>query len=199
MMSARDPRGVRIRVLGLKVRSGFATGVIVDGQRDSWKIDRRLQVPLTAGDEHYARFPFHPLVDIAGGAGEEQSRRFVERIEAAAGRSLDSLLPNLAPLHHAVIVAGSLTDPERVGNPHMRVHAREGQLFRRVVADGLARQGISCACVSEKNVEELCAVALGVEVAHLRAMLTGAGRGLIKPWRREEKLALSAALWKLPS
>lgn len=138
-------------------------------------------------------------MDIAGQAGEEQSRRFVERIEAAAGRSLDSLLPTIAPLHYAVIVAGSLSDPERVANPHMRVHAREGQLFRRVAAEGLARQGISCDCVTEKNVEELCAMALGVEVAPLLALLAGAGRGLIKPWRRDEKLALSAALWKLSS
>jgi hypothetical protein len=188
-----------MRVLGLKVRSGFAIGVIVDGHRAAWKLERRLDVLLTAGDEHFARFPFHPLVDLGGDVGEAESRRFVSRVEDAAGKSLSALLPAIAPLAHAVVVAGSLIDPDAVGNPHMRVHAREGQLYRRLVCEALARHGVGCTCVSEKKVLAVAAQALGVEVPDLLARLTRAGRGIVKPWRRDEKLAASGALWKLPA
>ena len=186
-----------MRVLGLKVRSGFAIGVIVDGRSSSWKIERRLDATLTAGEEHYARFPFHPLVDIGGEAGAAESRRCVAVVETAARRALDALLPTVAPLAHAVVVAASLTSPEKVANPHMRVHAREGELYRRVVCEALARQGIATTCVSEKTVHALSAQALGIDTGELIARITAAGRGAIKPWRSDEKFACAAALSQL--
>ena len=154
---------------------------------------------MTAGEAHYARFPFHPLVDLGGEAGAAESRRYVSMVEDAARRSLDALLPGIVPLSHAVIVAGSLIDPERVGNPHMRVHAREGELYRRMVREALARHGIANDSVSEKDVHALTAGVLGIGERELLAMLTGAGRGTVKPWRSDEKFAASGALWKLPS
>lgn len=187
-----------MRVLGLKVRSGFGIGIIVGGRRATWKIERRLEVPLTAGNAHYARFPFHPLVDIGGAAGDAESQRYVSMVENAAKASLAALLPTIAPLAHAVIVAGSLIDPDRIANPHMQVHAREGELYRRLVREAFVQHGVANDSVVEKHVHALTAGALGIGEKELLAMLTAAGRGVVKPWRSDEKLAASAALWKLP-
>ena len=56
-------------------------------------------------------------------------------------RHYRTLSPDIAGVG---IVVGSLIDPARIGNDHIRIHALEGQLFRGVVAQAAARAKLAC-------------------------------------------------------
>ena len=184
-----------VRIIGLRVRSGFAVGVLLLGDVAAWRVERRMDLPLTRGQGEYARFPFHPLIDLDAVAGAAVSEQALCDVRSA-GRALDEVLGSLLPLDGAAIVAGSLLAPEKIANPHMRTHAKEGQLFRTVLSEALARAGIAATVTGEKRVRAQAAEALKVSETDLLRAVTGAGRGT-KPWRSDEKLATFGALCKL--
>jgi hypothetical protein len=186
-----------MRVLGLKVRTGFAVGVIVAGRRSDWRLEGRLELKLCEGED--SRFPFHPLIELPPPEGSRVSRRLVAGVERAAERYVGTALKDRPSLTAAAIAVGSLTDPDRISSPHMRVHAREGELYRSVLARELKRQGIESEFIEEKTLRPLAAAALGVDAAEVLGVVTRQARGQIKPWRADEKHAVLAALWKLPA
>jgi hypothetical protein len=169
---------------------------LVQGDAAAWRVERRIDLPLTLGRGAYARFPFHPLIDMDAVAGASASEQALSDVRSA-GNALDLFLVKLKPLDRAVIVAGSLLAPEKIANPHMRTHAKEGQLFRTVLSEALQRNGIGSALTGEKQVRAQAAEALGIPEVHVLRAVTAAGRGT-KPWRADEKLATFGALWKLP-
>jgi len=95
------------------------------------------------------------------------------------------------------MVVGSVIDPDSLGNPHVRVHALEGKLFRDVVAAALAEQGIDCGVLVERDAYTKVATAASTQEQRLRTQIAALGQGRIKPWRSEEKLATLAAWWQL--
>lgn len=50
----------------------------------------------------------------------------------------------------AGLVVGSLIEPERIANQHMRAHALEGRLFRTVLAEGLEARGLRVVLLRDK-------------------------------------------------
>ena len=100
-------------------------------------------------------------------------------------------------IDHWVVVVGSVIDPDSLGNPHVRVHALEGKLFREVVAEALEEQGIECGVLIERDAYAKVAADVSATEQKLRAEIAALGQGLIKPWRSEEKLATLAARWQL--
>src|SRR5207302_8235184 len=72
--------------------------------------------------------------------------RLLASINAYSQRSLAALLNRygtISPsLPEAGLVVGSDCDPTTIANPHIRVHAAEGRLFRTVVEQALAHNGI---------------------------------------------------------
>jgi len=95
------------------------------------------------------------------------------------------------------MVVGSVIDPDSLGNPHVRVHALEGKLFREVVAAALAERGIDCAVLVERDAYAKVAADASTPEQQLRTQIAALGKARIKPWRSEEKLATLAAWWKL--
>ena len=51
----------------------------------------------------------------------------------------------------AGVVVGSLIDPAGIANDHIRIHALEGQLFRRVVEDAAARSRLACSTWRDRD------------------------------------------------
>ncbi len=62
----------------------------------------------------------------------------------------------------AALVVGSLTDPHTIRHPHTRAHGLEGQLFRMVLADALRGGGISSTFLSDRDIYQQAATALGL-------------------------------------
>jgi hypothetical protein len=74
---------------------------------------------------------------------------------------------------------------------------QEGQLFRTVVACALERQHIAYRFLLGSEALAEAAKVHGCAPERLREMVAANGRGVVQPWRADEKLAALGALWEL--
>ena len=93
----------------------------------------------------------------------------------------------------AGIVGAKDRDLARIGNYHIRAHAAEGVLFRRVLDLAADANGLSRRTFPDREFEELSKTELGVQHAVVKGMLNDLGRSLAPPWRTDEKQAATAA------
>jgi hypothetical protein len=115
--------------------------------------------------------------------------RLVKLVERFAHRSVARLLADYRAAGYRVrgagIVVGSVIDPARIANDHIRAHAEEGRLFRSVVEQGLRKARVPVRVLVEKE--------LWVRRALLKQRVTALGERVEGPWRAEEKAAAFAA------
>jgi hypothetical protein len=121
----------------------------------------------------------------------------IQRASRAGSRATNARPKGSRSKQHARLraglVVGSVIDPERVGNPHIRAHANEGQLFRTVLEDALRSHGIDCNIIVEKQLAAQAAAALGRRDGDITRVLAAFGKTLGSPWRADEKAAATAA------
>lgn len=143
-----------------------------------------------------ARQPYHAGFGTARSSGRELSA-LVASVKQFGRRSLADLFRAYQEAGHRLngvgMVVGSLVDPERIANAHIRIHALEGRLFRQVVEDGAARSSLTCCVWRERDLYSSAAgifmqpePAVRTRVAELREKVDG-------PWRAEQKAAALAA------
>ena len=170
-------------VLGIRPKTGSATVVLLSGTRARpILLDSRVIV-LCDPDEEHSRQPYHATFGV-----EQTDRaiiaRLVKGVERISRNALRSLLREYEKQgqrpQRAVVVASSLTDPASIANQHMRAHASEGALYRRVVSEGLERAGLRMSVVLQREIR-----------ISRRIALLGADA---PRWRAEEKVAAAAAL-----
>jgi hypothetical protein len=186
--------------LGFRVKSGYAVAVVLTGSRRAPVAIRRCIVELSDPDVVETRQPYH------NGFGKEQAdareiARRITIIKRSATRSVEDFVREARSGTKAAgnagvaagLVVGSVIDPQQVGNPHIRAHASEGQLFRTVVEDALH----ACGVLSTVFVEKHLAVTAPRELRHsedtIRQTVASFGKSLQGPWRADEKAAAIAA------
>src|SRR4051812_8368454 len=121
-----------MRTIGFQVKSGFAIAVVVDGPAASPIAVARRVVELHDPTAKDTKQPFHSK----RGEAEEDPKAIARRtalIEKAAAESVKALLIEAPGATRANLVVGSVIDPAKVGNQHIRAHANEGRLFRTVL------------------------------------------------------------------
>lgn len=181
-----------MRTIGFRVKSGFAIAVVVDGPSASPVAVARRVVDLHDPAVRETRQPFHSK----RGEAEEDQKTIARRtalIEKAAAQSVKALLAEAPGAVRASLVVGSVIDPAKVGNQHIRAHANEGRLFRTVLEQALAARGIVCSVVVDKHLAEAARKRLRRTDAEIARMMTAFGETLGRPWRGEEKAAATAA------
>jgi hypothetical protein len=186
-----------MKAIGLKIKSGFAIAAIVQRSADGSVIEAVRKIPLSSDDLPQSRFPYHPTIELAERQGAALSAKAVKEVRRVAAQEMRKVLEEFDGIEHAAMVVGSVIDPDSLGNPHVRVHALEGKLFREVVADALQKRGIECGVLVERDAYAKAAPTLASTEPNLRAEIAALGHGRIKPWRAEEKLATLAAVWSM--
>jgi hypothetical protein len=186
-----------MKAIGLKIKSGFAIAAIVERSKDGCVIEAVRKVPLSSEDLPQSRFPYHPTIELPERQGAALSDHAVEEVRRVAAQEMRKVLEEFDGIERAAMVVGSVIDPDSLGNPHVRVHALEGKLFREVVAEALQTHGIDCGVLVERDAYAKAAPALTSTEPNLRSDIAALGHGRIKPWRAEEKLATLAALWAM--
>jgi hypothetical protein len=183
--------------LGFRVKSGYAIGVALRGPATAPTAVSRHTVELSDPDLVETRQPFHHGF-YTHEVDERQVAKRVGIVERCAKRSIAALLEGEQlggyRCRGARLVVGSVIDPAKVGNPHIRAHASEGQLFRSVLESALRSHGIDCGVIVEKQLKAQVAAGLKRADADIRNVIAGFGRALGGPWRADEKAA-SAAAW----
>lgn len=96
-------------------------------------------------------------------------------------------------LSGAGLVVGSLIDPDRIANAHIRIHALEGRLFRGVIESAADAAHLQSWIWRERDLYGFAAEHLRRPERVVRTTLTALGRTTGGPWRAEDKSAALAA------
>jgi len=182
--------------IGFRVKSGWATAVLVAGPAKAPRVLDRRRVELSDPAVPKSRQPFHAGLHLAH-SDPAPVTRLIRIVTRYARRSLAQLVREYRSAGHGLrgvgVVVGSEIDPARIANPHIRAHAAEGALFRTVVLDAARRSGLRASVVLERDVYETAAHVLGRPQQQVRRAATELGRGIIRPWSADEKTATVAA------
>jgi len=192
----------RRTALGLRIKSGWAMAVLVAGPARSPTVLDRRRVELSDPARPRTRQPYH-----AGFGTAQTSQAVIARlarvIERCAARSLAVLVREYGRRgvrpRAAGLVVGSLIDPNRIANPHIRAHALEGALFRRVAVEGLAGLRIGSTVVVEREVYGAAARASRITERQLKGRVAELAGQVSGRWRSEEKTAAAVACLALAS
>jgi hypothetical protein len=182
--------------IGLTVKSGWASAVLLVGSATSPRVVDSRRVDLSDPAVPESRQPYHAGFGTARVAGAELSR-LVGEVERFGRRSVKEAIRHYRAAGHdlrgAGVVVGSLTDPDRIANDHIRIHTLEGRLFRTVVEDAAARSRLRCSIWRERDLYGVAAGTFKQSEQALRSTLADIGRGVAGSWRAEEKMAALAA------
>ena len=180
--------------LGFRVKSGWAAVVLLSNSRKSPAVVVSRLVELADPRIPHSRQPHH------AGFGAAQTniakvKTLVRGVERFSRHAVKRLLAELRPygrVRSAAVVVASLTDPASITNQHMRAHASEGQLFRRVLVEALERCGVKVRVVLEREVYELLGTKVRGSPGVAKRKVAALGEAQ-KRWRAEQKVAAAGA------
>ena len=195
-MAAKNKARTRVAI-GFRVKTGRATAVVMAGPASAPRVLSRKSLQLWDPAVPESHQPWHAEFELPA----EESARVVPKALAAVERvalsALRELVGEVQAEQGAILgislVAGSATDPESIHNPHMRAHAREGQLFPNALAAAARAMRIPAVTMVESEVFASAAAKLGKSPDAVKVAVTELGRAVGKPWSAEEKCAAAAA------
>lgn len=167
--------------IGFRTRTGRAIGVVLSD--DGFVLRREIhlddpKIPDTAQ-------PYHSVMELPWTQSVVAVQPLVAAIERVAHDALAALIAELRTSNFRVRAIGVVGGPERnlakIGNYHIRAHAAEGTLFRRVIETAAKKLRLRCCGFAEREVPD----ALG---ARMQSIARAAGR----PWRADERMAANA-------
>jgi hypothetical protein len=185
--------------MGCRVKSGWAMTVLLAGPVRAPRVLDRRRIELSDPLVHETRQPYHAAFGTER-TDTAEVRRLGRLVAHCAARSVAELLR----AYHAMgyrpdrlgLVVGSLADPASIANQHIRAHAQEGRLFRRVLEMAATRRGIRPTVILERDLYALAARRLGSSPRRIQLAVAALGRAIGRPWRGEHKTAAAAA-WLL--
>lgn len=195
-MNMRQERGRNRAAIGFTVKSGWASAQLVVGSSTSLRVVASRRIDLSDPAIPESRQPYHAGFGTARNTGPELSQ-LIAGVRRFGRQSVTGVIRDYRgagyPLRGAGVVVGSLIDPARIANDHIRIHALEGRLFRNVVQDAAARSGLPCLIWRERDLSTLAIGILKLREQEIRNTLVALGREVAGPWRTEEKSAALAA------
>jgi hypothetical protein len=183
--------------IGFRVKSGWATAVLVAGSVQTPQVHDRRVVELCDPALPESRQPYHAAMGKLE-TDEAKLQRRCQVVVQAANRSVPQLIQDYRAagrrIRAAGLVVGSEIDPATITNPHIRAHALEGQLFRTAIEQAVRSCRLPCLVIVERDVYSRAAEVFRKSEEELKRVLTQLGRSLGGPWRADEKTA-SLAAW----
>jgi hypothetical protein len=183
--------------IGFRVKTGRATAVVMAGPASAPRVLSRKSLQLFDPAIPQSYQPWHAELELPPAESARVVPEALKAVERVALSALRELVGELQPAHSSILgialVAGSATDPESIRNPHMRAHAREGQLFPHALAVAAKAMRIPAVTLVESEVFAKAAAKLGKSPVAIKIAVTELGRAVGKPWSTEEKAAAAAA------
>ncbi len=188
--------------VGFRVKSGWATAVLLAGPTTSPRVLDRRSIDLSDPEAPGSSQPYHAVMGARAEDAANVEARLCKAVREATRRSFHALLADAVKAGHQPqsggLVVGSDIDPARIKNDHIRAHALEGRLFRNVLEDAMKSHRLPCVVLVEREAYAKAAKCLDRQEAELkrnsrsRAPFGG-------PWRADEKMAALAAWTSLQS
>ena len=186
----------KVVAVGFRAKTGRAIGVALAGPEDAPELLWRGETSLVDPTLPETAEPYHHVMDLPWDKGQVAVQPLVARIEVVAATAVAALIRTLGAHGGKVRAVGVVGSPDRslakIGNYHIRAHAAEGILFRRVLEAAASENHLQCRAFSEKEVSASAASELG-GAARVAAYLKVLGVRAGSPWRADERAAATAA------
>lgn len=183
----------RTAAIGLRARTARAIAVVLGEPATSPEFVLRDELTLADEDMPATLQPYHEVMELPWSESLIAVQPTIDAIQEIASACMTKLIRDLQSKDirvKAIAVVGSTNRPlERMGNPHIRAHAAEGILFRRVLE--IAAKESRCACHGFGD--ELDKIAKAELKSDVKKTLGRLGKIAGPPWRSDEKSAAIAA------
>jgi hypothetical protein len=183
--------------IGLRAKTARAIAVILGGPLDSPRVLKRAELILWDPATPATGQPYHEVMDMPWERSKAAVRKIERKIERVASKALRDFVRDAKADGFIVcgigIAGAGDRNLERIGSTHIRAHAAEGVLFRRVLEFAAATNSFRSTSFNERVLEETAAAELQCPVGKLKSRLAEMGRAVGSPWRADEKTAATAA------
>src|SRR5207244_4453195 len=99
--------------------------------------------------------PYHEVMDLPWEQSQREVRKYAATIERTAKKALAKLIEEQRSDKRKLVGVGIVGAPDRdlarIGNPHIRAHAAEGVLFRRVLDLAAESNGLKWQIFSDRK------------------------------------------------
>jgi hypothetical protein len=183
--------------IGFRAKTGKATAVALTLQDSRPSYLARWEVSLCDSQVPETAQPHHAVMELPWSEAQRAVAPIEAQIETIADGRLSVLLAEIKAMGRRIGGVGVVGSPdrplERIGNRHMRAHAAEGILFRRVLEIAASRHNLPCRSFSDRDFEQFAASELDQSSSQLQQMMAALGRSAGRPWRTDERAAAMAA------
>jgi len=183
--------------IGLRAKTARAIAVVVGGTADSPLVLAKTEIKLWDPKFPATGQPYHHVMDLPGEEWPQAVQKSARAIEKIAVKALATLMKEQAAQGRRVRAVATVGAKDRnlasIGNPHIRAHAAEGILFRRVLDNAAQKNGLPARAFAEREFDQILKQELGMKSNAVKKKLDEAARALPPPWRADEKLAAMAA------
>lgn len=184
-------------LIGLKAKTGRAITVVLRGPVEALQVIQRIEVILTDPLVPATFQPYHEVMELPWAESERKVAPFIRAIEKVAVKSLAHLVRELQSeglrIAGVGIVGAADRDLSKIGNFHIRAHAAEGLIFRRVLEFAALANKLPHRTFVEKTLQAEAVAELGYNIAKLNQFLAALGRNIGPPWRADQRVAATAA------
>jgi hypothetical protein len=192
-----EPSPPRIGYIGLRAKTARAIVVTIAAGDEGPNVVTRGEIVLATPASPELFQPYHAVVDLPWERAAPAVGKAERAIAETAARALKDLVAGLCDAGIAVSGVGVVGAPDRdlaaIASPHIRAHAAEGVLFRRVLETAATANKLPCERYPENDLEMLAASRLDLPVAAIKSRLAQFGKQMGTPWRADEKAAAIAA------
>jgi hypothetical protein len=183
--------------IGFRAKTGKVIAIALKLQGSSPAYVERWQEALYDPTMPATGQPHHEVMELPWADAQSAVRPLELRIERIAVKMLSSLVRQLQSKGLGVSAVGIVGSPDRkldrIGNPHIRAHAAEGILFRRVLEIAAAEHELQWRSFSDRALEATTFAQLRKTPEDIKNILAAIGRVAGKPWRSDERAAALAA------
>jgi hypothetical protein len=192
-----------VAVMGFAPHSGWAAVVVLGGPPTNPHVLSRSRVEMADPRAPESRQPYHAVETLGV---EEAARRldgYMAVAEAMAYAAVRALAKDLGGRGYRVTLVGVLESSGRKGSSlasilasHALIHTADGDHFRKALASGATRTGLTVTRVRAQDLEAQAEARLGRPVPRLREAVRELGRQVGPPWGADQKMAALLA-WLL--
>ena len=183
--------------IGFRAKTARAIVVVLGDALNSPELLLRKEIALSDPAMPATLQPYHDVMELPWPEAQEAVREAATAIEVVASSEVKSIVRELRSQGVTVcaigVVGSADRDLGRLGNPHIRAHAAEGILFRRVFEVAAKANRLPVTTLVEKGLTEIAASELRRSMASVTSSLKALGRVAGPPWRADERAAAIAA------
>jgi hypothetical protein len=188
--------------IGFRAKTGKAIAVALAGSKKGPEFVGRWNVLLHDPEVSATYQPHHEVMELPWPEALRAVRPLERSIEKITASVLTELTRELKKQGFALYGVGAAGSPDRdltrIGNFHIRAHAAEGILFRRVIETAAEKLKLSRRSFSDRDISQKAPEYLNLTEEKVTGVLTAVGKIAGRPWRQDERIAALAAWLTLP-